>query len=86
MKEELMLNMTPEETHKIAEIIRRIATGGEDRPQEKPEPMSSWDMSKIFQCTHMRIFNRIAKFVSADATEDEKKEFTIAEREYGPRS
>lgn len=83
MKEELMLNMTPEETHKIAEIIRRIATGGEDRPQEKPEMMSSWDMSKIFQCTHMRIFNRIAKFVSADATEDEKKEFTIAEREYG---
>lgn len=83
MKEELMLNMTPEETQKIAEIIRRIAAGGEDSPQEKPEPMSSWDMSKIFQCTHMRIFNRIAKFVSADATEDEKKEFTIAEREYG---
>ena len=40
MKEELMLNMTPEETQKIAEIIRRIAAGGEDSPQEKPEPMS----------------------------------------------
>lgn len=80
---ELNLNITPEETRKVAEIIRKIATGGEKRPREKPEPISSWDMSKIFQCAHTRIFNRIARFVSADATEAEKKEFSIAEREYG---
>lgn len=85
MRYEMIKNMTPEETTKIAEIIRKIATGGEKRPQEKSDPVSSWEMSKIFQCQHMKIFNRIAKFVSVDATEGEKKEFTIAEREYGTR-
>ena len=83
MRYEMIKNMTPEETAKIAEIIRKIATGGEERQPETQEPISSWDISKIFQCTHMRVFNRIAKFVSADAEEDEKKEFSIAERWYG---
>lgn len=82
MKEELMLNITPEETNKIAEIIRKIATGGEEHPQEKPEPISSWEMSKIFQCQHMRIFNQISRFLGVEATEEEKKEFTSAKRPF----
>ncbi|MDO5146934.1 MAG: hypothetical protein Q4D60_08010 [Eubacteriales bacterium] len=77
------LEVTEDETRKLAEIIRRIARGGENCQPENPEPMSSWEMSKIFQCTHTRIFNRIARFISAEAAEDEKAEFTVAEREYG---
>lgn len=85
MKEDLMLNMPPEETNKIAEIIRKIATGGEVRLQEKPEFISSWEMSKIFQCQHMRIFNQISRFLGVEATEEEKKEFSSAKRPFNGR-
>lgn len=82
MKEELMLNMTPEETNKISEIIRKIATGRVESMHEKSESISSWEMSKIFQCKHMRIFNQIARFLGVEATEEEKKEFSSEKRPF----
>lgn len=77
---EMALNISKEETEKIAEIIKRIAEG--DIERREIEPMTSWEMAEIFQCTHTRIFNRISRFVTAEATDQEKAEFEIAQREY----
>lgn len=77
---EFTLNISPEATEKIAEIIQKIATGGSARAE--PEPITSFEMAEIFRCTHTRIFNRISRFVTVEATDQEKEEFEIAQREY----
>lgn len=80
---EIMLNISPEEAGKVAEIIRRIASGTVEQAEKvNPEPITSWEMAEIFDCTHIRIFNRISRFVTAEATDQEKKEFEVAQREY----
>lgn len=45
---EFALSVSPQEAKKIAEIIRKIATGGREKLTVNPEPMTSWEMSKIF--------------------------------------
>lgn len=79
---ELGMNISPEETQKIRETIQKIAHGPELEPPVKPEPITSWEMAKIFSVPHIRIFNRIAKFISVEASEEEKKEFASAQRIY----
>ena len=72
------IKITPEEIEKAAELIRKVAEG----TTQPAEPLTSWEIAKIFQSTHMRIFNRISRFYNAEASEDEKKEFEIAYRPY----
>lgn len=76
--------ITPEEVERAAEIIRRVAEGTMQQLERKntEDPVTSWQISEIFQSTHVRIFNRISKFVNTEASEDEKKEFEIAYRSY----
>lgn len=70
------IKITPEEIGKAAELIRKVAEG----TTQPAEPLTSWEIAKIFQSTHTRIFNRISRFYNAEASEDEKKEFEIAYR------
>ena len=72
------IKITPEEIGKAAELIRKVAEG----TTQPAEPLTSWEIAKIFQSTHTRIFNRISRFYNAEASEDEKKEFEIAYRPY----
>lgn len=72
------IKITPEEIGKAAELIRKVAEG----TTQSAEPLTSWEIAKIFQSTHTRIFNRISRFYNAEASEDEKKEFEIAYRPY----
>lgn len=65
------IKITPEEIGKAAELIRKVAEG----TTQPAEPLTSWEIAKIFQSTHTRIFNRISRFYNAEASEDEKKEF-----------
>ena len=72
------IKITPEEIGKAAELIRKVAEG----TTQPAEPLTSWQIAEIFQSTHMRIFNRISRFYNAEATDEEKKEFEIAQRPY----
>ena len=72
------IKITPEEIGMAAELIRKVAEG----TIQPAEPLTSWEIAKIFQSTHTRIFNRISRFYNAEASEDEKKEFEIAYRPY----
>lgn len=76
--EGIELNISKKEAGKIVEVIQKIASGS----AVSAEPISSWEMAEIFQCTHTRIYNRIARFVTAEATEAEKREFQVGYREY----
>lgn len=49
------IKITPEEIGKAAELIRKVAEG----TTQPAEPLTSWEIAKIFQSTHTRIFNRI---------------------------
>lgn len=79
---ELILNISQDEARKISEAIQRIAHGVKEKLPTSPEPITSWEMAGIFGVPHMRIFNRISKFVSAEAAASEKGEFSIAQRIY----
>lgn len=70
--------IAPEEIGKAAELIRKVTEG----TIQPTEPITSWQIAEIFQSAHMRIFNRISRFYNAEATEEEKKEFEIAQRPY----
>lgn len=76
------IKITPEEVEKAAEIIRRTVEGTMVPVKKVTEPVTSWQIAEIFQSTHARIFNRISRFVNAEATEEEKKEFEVAYRSY----
>lgn len=52
------IKITPEEIGKAAELIRKVAEG----TTQPAEPLTSWEIAKIFQSTHTRIFNRISRF------------------------
>ena len=60
------------------DVVNSIAEDVYKRQTQPAEPLTSWEIAKIFQSTHMRIFNWIARFYNAEASEDEKKEFEIA--------
>ena len=57
------IKITPEEIGKAAELIRKVAEG----TTQPAEPLTSWEIAKIFQSTHTRIFNRISRFYNAEA-------------------
>lgn len=73
------IKFAPEEIGKAAELIRKVVEG----TTQPTDPLTSWDIAKIFQSTHTRIFNRISRFYNAEASEDERQEFEIAYRPYG---
>lgn len=80
---EIVLNISQEEAGKVAEIIQKIASGtAEQKEIVDPEPITSWEMADIFKTSHTRIYNQIERFVTAKATEEEKKCFEVANRTY----
>ena len=44
--------------------------------------ISSMEISQMFKCQHTRVFNMITRFVTTEATEEEKEEFRFAKRIY----
>lgn len=74
----IKLSINEKEAGEIIRVIQKIAA----KSMACADPITSWEMAGIFQCTHTRIYNRISRFVTAEATESEKREFQVGYRKY----
>ncbi|MCI8564339.1 MAG: hypothetical protein HFH69_12655 [Lachnospiraceae bacterium] len=63
-------------------VSLRAAETKKQMGQDKKESISSMEISKMFNCQHIKVFNMITRFITTEATEDEKAEFQFAKRAY----
>ncbi len=65
----------------VADSLRISETTPAKRNDEECN-ISSMEISQMFKCQHIKVFNMITKFITTEATEDEKGEFRFAKRTY----
>jgi hypothetical protein len=86
---EIAYKVNAEEVEKLIEYLNKIAGGiGEGQlaeivlrqPKKKPagKLMTSRRIAEIFKQNHATVYNRIAKFLQTEATEQEKEEFVMS--------
>lgn len=64
---------------KVADSLRLAEVSIQEQPEGN---ISSMEVAQMFKCPHIRVFNMITKFISAEASEKEKKEFRFEKRIY----
>lgn len=66
----------------VADSLRVAEVKTSAQQSSKEGNISSMEIAQMFKYQHIKVFNMITKFVTTEATEDEKGEFVFAKRIY----